>query len=136
MSTDCTPRTGAQIRQSAGISTAYHEGRGSVIMRGTVAIEEDDASRGRKGRGSRSSGGPAIVITELPYQTNKATLPAASLSSWRGTACSPGPLTVHCRGQVACGCICASFALTLLPVLMWQEAGRGQHVTHQEDDRL
>ncbi len=86
MSTDCTPRAGAQIRQSAGISTAYHEGRGSVIMRGTVAIEEDDASRGRKGRGSRSSGGPAIVITELPYQTNKATLPAASLSSWAGGA--------------------------------------------------
>ena len=50
-------------------------------MRGTVAIEEEDASTGRKG--NRSSGGPAIVITELPYQTNKATLPAVSPSPWR-----------------------------------------------------
>ena len=52
--------TGALILGRAGIREAYHTGRGSVIMRGRATIEEI-----RKDR-------EAIVITEIPYQVNKA----------------------------------------------------------------
>src|SRR5690606_41765754 len=44
----------------AGIREAYHTGRGSVVMRGRTHVEEI-----RKDR-------EAIVITEIPYQVNKA----------------------------------------------------------------
>jgi Type IIA topoisomerase (DNA gyrase/topo II, topoisomerase IV), A subunit len=44
----------------AGIREAYHTGRGSIAMRGRATIEEI-----RKDR-------EAIVITEIPYQVNKA----------------------------------------------------------------
>ncbi|MCA9723191.1 MAG: hypothetical protein KC489_12480, partial [Gemmatimonadetes bacterium] len=46
-----------------GIREAYETGRGKVIMRARVAIEENE----RTGRN-------ALVITELPYQVNKANL--------------------------------------------------------------
>ena len=52
--------TGAMILGKAGIREAYHTGRGSVVMRGKTHIEE--ARRDRE----------AIVITEIPYQVNKA----------------------------------------------------------------
>ncbi len=52
--------TGAMILGKAGIREAYHTGRGSVVMRGRATIEEI-----RKDR-------EAIVITEIPYQVNKA----------------------------------------------------------------
>ncbi len=52
--------TGALILGRGGIREAYHTGRGSVVMRGRATIEE-----GRKDRQS-------IVITEVPYQVNKA----------------------------------------------------------------
>src|SRR4051812_5927972 len=52
--------TGGIILGRAGIRSAYHTGRGSVIMRGRATIEEI-----RKDR-------EAIVITEVPYQVNKA----------------------------------------------------------------
>jgi DNA gyrase subunit A len=45
-----------------GIKNAYTKGRGSVVMRGRTLIEN--------GQGNRSR----IVITELPYQVNKALL--------------------------------------------------------------
>jgi DNA gyrase subunit A len=56
--------TGAYIVGRAGIDSAYRTGRGSVIMRGVVDIEEDE--RGRT----------CLVITELPYQVNPDTLTA------------------------------------------------------------
>ena len=56
--------TGAQIVGRSGIESAYRTGRGSIIMRGVVDIEEDD--RGRT----------CLVITELPYQVNPDTLTA------------------------------------------------------------
>ena len=56
--------TGAYIVGRAGIEAAYRTGRGSIIMRGVVDIEEDD--RGRT----------CLVITELPYQVNPDTLTA------------------------------------------------------------
>ena len=52
--------TGASIIGRNGIYDAYSTGRGSIIMRGKTEIEEI-----RKDR-------QAIVITEVPYQVNKA----------------------------------------------------------------
>ncbi len=54
--------TGALILGQSGARKAYHEGRGSVILRARTAIEEV--------RGGRM----AIVVTEIPYQVNKATM--------------------------------------------------------------
>ncbi len=54
--------TGAMILGRSGIRSAYHTGRGSVIMRAKTHIEEN-----RKDR-------ETIVVTELPYQVNKARL--------------------------------------------------------------
>nr|WP_239000814.1 DNA gyrase subunit A [Jiangella asiatica] len=50
--------TSALIVGTTGIEQAYRTGRGSVIMRAVVEVEED--SRGRT----------CLVITELPYQVN------------------------------------------------------------------
>ena len=54
--------TGGLILGRAGIRSAYHKGRGSVIMRGRVHVEEI-----RKDR-------EALIITEIPYQVNKASM--------------------------------------------------------------
>ncbi len=54
--------TGGIILGRAGIRSAYHTGRGSIVMRGKVNIEPV-----RKDR-------EAIVISEIPYQVNKATM--------------------------------------------------------------
>ncbi|MGB7088258.1 MAG: DNA topoisomerase (ATP-hydrolyzing) subunit A [Phormidesmis sp.] len=56
--------TGAQIIGNKGIQEAYTTGRGSVTMRGVASIETQE-NRGRPDR-------ETIIITELPYQTNKA----------------------------------------------------------------
>jgi DNA gyrase subunit A len=58
--------TGAQILGVSGIKEAYTTGRGSITMRGVANIETI-AQRNRPER-------EAIIITELPYQTNKAAL--------------------------------------------------------------
>ncbi|MCG6134726.1 MAG: DNA topoisomerase (ATP-hydrolyzing) subunit A [Nostoc sp. LLA-1] len=58
--------TGAQILGTSAIREAYTTGRGSITMRGVAAIETVE-QRGRPDR-------EAIIITELPYQTNKAAL--------------------------------------------------------------
>ncbi len=50
--------TGALIVGRRGIDDAYRTGRGSVVVRAVIDIEED--SRGRT----------CLVITELPYQVN------------------------------------------------------------------
>jgi DNA gyrase subunit A len=55
--------TGGFIYGEQGIREAYETGRGRVIMRARVAIEENE----RTGRN-------ALIITELPYQVNKANL--------------------------------------------------------------
>ncbi len=54
--------TGGIILGRQGIRAAYHLGRGSVVMRGKVTIEDI-----RKDR-------QAIVVTEIPYQVNKASM--------------------------------------------------------------
>ncbi|GAB4528622.1 MAG: DNA gyrase subunit A [Pleurocapsa sp.] len=58
--------TGGQIIGRAGIKEAYTTGRGSIIMRGIAEIETIQ-QRGRQEK-------EAIIITQLPYQTNKASL--------------------------------------------------------------
>jgi DNA gyrase subunit A len=52
--------TGGIVLGRAGIREAYHTGRGSIAMRGRVAIEEIRKER------------EAIIISEVPYQVNKA----------------------------------------------------------------
>ena len=54
--------TGASIMGKQGIKDAYETGRGSIKVRATTVIEE-----GSQGRSN-------IVVTELPYQVNKARL--------------------------------------------------------------
>jgi DNA gyrase subunit A len=58
--------TGGQIIGRAGIREAYTTGRGSITMRGVAEIE----TLQQRGRADKE----AIVITQLPYQTNKASL--------------------------------------------------------------
>jgi DNA gyrase subunit A len=54
--------TGGIILGREGIRSAYHTGRGSVVMRGKVEIETIRKER------------EAIIISEIPYQVNKATM--------------------------------------------------------------
>ena len=55
--------TGGFIVGRAGIAQAYHEGRGSIMLRARTQIETAD-------KGDKN----AIVVTEIPYQLNKARL--------------------------------------------------------------
>ena len=54
--------TGAMILGRSGIRSAYETGRGSVVMRGVARVEPM--------RGDREQ----IIITEIPFQVNKATM--------------------------------------------------------------
>jgi DNA gyrase subunit A len=54
--------TGGIILGRQGIRLSYHLGRGSIVMRGKVSIDTI-----RKDR-------EAIIVTEIPYQVNKATM--------------------------------------------------------------
>ena len=54
--------TAGNIRGSAGITEAYNTGRGRIIMEAATEIEEVRGGRYR------------IIVTELPYQVNKANL--------------------------------------------------------------
>ena len=58
--------TGGEIVELSGIREAYSTGRGSILVRGITQVEEIQSGRGRRQRRS------AIVVTELPYQVNKA----------------------------------------------------------------
>jgi DNA gyrase subunit A len=60
--------TGGEIIETSGIRDAYSTGRGSIVVRGITQVEEVQSGRGRVRRHSRQ----AIVVTELPYQVNKA----------------------------------------------------------------
>ncbi|MDX1485047.1 MAG: DNA gyrase subunit A [Alphaproteobacteria bacterium] len=52
--------TGGIIYGGSGILSAFHNGRGSVVMRGRTEIEQLGRDR------------EAIIVTEIPYQVNKA----------------------------------------------------------------
>ncbi len=53
--------TGGTIVGQRAVKTAYREGRGKITLRGRASIEDKD-------------GKERIIITELPYQVNKANL--------------------------------------------------------------
>ncbi len=55
--------TGAIIQGKNGIFEAYHTGRGRVVVRAKTHIETDEKSNKER-----------IIVTELPYQVNKARL--------------------------------------------------------------
>src|SRR5262245_16567027 len=54
--------TGGIILGRQGIRSAYHLGRGSIVMRGKVSIDTIRKER------------EAIIVTEIPYQVNKASM--------------------------------------------------------------
>ncbi|MBC1238262.1 DNA gyrase subunit A [Nostoc sp. 2RC] len=57
--------TGGEIVGQSGIREAYTTGKGGIVLRGLATLEEIPATRGSKRR-------TAIIVTELPYQVNKA----------------------------------------------------------------
>lgn len=59
--------TGGLIMGTDGIREAYLTGRGSITVRGVTHIEEMAVGKGKHRRS-------VIIITELPYQVNKASL--------------------------------------------------------------
>ena len=54
--------TGGSIVGRSGIASAYSTGRGSILMRAKVEVEEVRRDR------------QALIVSEIPYQVNKATL--------------------------------------------------------------
>ncbi len=54
--------TGCTIYGRAGVSAYLHTGRGSIRVRGRLELEQDDRGRDQ------------IIITEIPYNVNRATL--------------------------------------------------------------
>lgn len=55
--------TGGIIQGKSGIRTAYHTGRGRVVIRAKTHFETDEKNNKER-----------IIVTELPYQVNKARL--------------------------------------------------------------
>lgn len=56
--------TAGEIHGVKGIQEAYHTGRGTVVMRAKAYVEES----------GKGSGRDRIIITEIPFQVNKAKL--------------------------------------------------------------
>mgnify|MGYP002152224164 CR=1 FL=1 len=54
--------TGAQILGRAGIKSAYENGRGSIVIRSKTDIQE------------KENGKTQIIVSEVPYQVNKASM--------------------------------------------------------------
>jgi DNA gyrase subunit A len=61
--------TGAIILGREGIRDAYRTGRGRIVVRGRMHVEE-----GKRGRAS-------VIVTEIPFMVNKTTLIEAMVSS-------------------------------------------------------
>lgn len=55
--------TGGTIYGYSGVKEAFHTGRGKIVLRGKANIETNDRT-----------GKETIIISEIPYQVNKATL--------------------------------------------------------------
>ena len=58
--------TGGEIIETAGVKQVYQTGRGLIPLRGVAKIEKIQIGKRRRKEGM------AIIITELPYQVNKA----------------------------------------------------------------
>eukprot|EP00798_Chlamydomonas_sp_ICE-L_P031639 gene31639-6834_t len=73
---------GGQLVVGPSMEEAYSTGSGFVTLRATVHVEDADAGSGSKKGASKKKAGsketpsgpkkPLLVITEMPYQTNKA----------------------------------------------------------------
>ena len=67
---------------SSSIREAYSEGHGGILVRSRMHIEDGSAPQGdaaaaggrKKARRAAGNGRALVVVTELPYQTNKAAL--------------------------------------------------------------
>lgn len=115
--------TGGEILATDAIRSAYHEGRGSLPVRGKVFVEGEPteadgtatgahangspAGKTGKGKGQkRRDTKPAVVITELPYQTNKVS--PRALKRKRGRAKNSSILrdlaAQFCQCQAALAC--------------------------------
>jgi DNA gyrase/topoisomerase IV subunit A len=89
------------------IGQAYHEGRGSITVRGKARIEGDQAASpaaSSSSNGSRpkakatrktGTGKPQIIITELPYQSNKVQCACAGVD---GGVCYGGGVIAGQKG--------------------------------------
>ncbi|MFH0806666.1 MAG: DNA gyrase subunit A [Candidatus Brennerbacteria bacterium] len=62
--------TGGIIYDRKAVQSAYQTGRGSITMRGVAEIEEGTHSKSS----GQARGAFHIIITEIPYQTNKSDL--------------------------------------------------------------
>jgi DNA gyrase subunit A len=58
--------TGGQITDTQGIKEAYRTGKGLIPVRGVVQVEQITGNK------KRSREKTALIVTELPYQVNKA----------------------------------------------------------------
>jgi len=86
--------TAGIINGAAGIYSAYKTGRGRVHIRGRTNVEVINA-RGKE----------AIIVTELPYQVNKARLSKASVNcatSPTKTACASLSSSRWVRSAMSC----------------------------------
>jgi DNA gyrase subunit A len=84
--------TGGLILGRGGIRQAYATGRGSVTMRARASIEP-------LGRGDREQ----IVVTEIPYQVNKASCSSAWPSSCARRRSTASPTSATRAPARACG---------------------------------
>ena len=57
--------TGGELIYSNNINEIYEKGRGSITIRGVIHLEEINTGKGKHKKN-------ALVVSELPYQTNKA----------------------------------------------------------------
>lgn len=100
--------TGAQILGRSGIREAYVTGRGSVTMRGVATIETIE----QPGRSQRE----AVIITELPYQTNKAAL----IEKWPSWLTTKGWRASLTFGMRAIATVCGwSLNSSGMPIPRW-----------------
>ena len=65
---------GGRIIDTGNMRAIYEEGRGSITVRGRAFVEEEGTSKKGSKRAPAASGKASIIITEMPYQTNKVSI--------------------------------------------------------------
>ena len=80
---------------SEGVREAYKTGRGGIVVRAKIHIEDPNnptalaagngngASGKKRAKRSGGSSKPAVVVTELPYQTNKVGGAGSGAEGWK-----------------------------------------------------
>lgn len=82
--------TGAEILGRSGIRKAYQTGKGSITLRAETTIEDHN-------------GKPRIIVSELPYQVNKARLIEKKSLNWSGKRKLMG-LRIYAMSPIGMGC--------------------------------